>query len=70
MADEKKLNNEELTDEQLKEAAGGAGRPIINERFERDTCYKCQTQKSVSELIFTTINGQRRRICFKCAGVR
>lgn len=70
MADEKKLTNEELTDEQLNEAAGGYVRPTVNKPTEWDTCYLCQQRKNVDDMMYTVIKGERRHVCCKCMGVR
>ena len=70
MADEKKLTNEELTDEQLNEAAGGYGRSTVSRPTEFDTCYLCQIRKNVDDMMYTVINGERRHVCCKCMGVR
>ena len=70
MADEKKLTNEELTDEQLNEAAGGYVCPTANRPTEWDTCYLCQKRKSVDDMMYTRIKGETRHVCIKCMGIR
>ena len=69
MADEKKLTNE-LTDEQLNEAAGGYVRSTLRRPTEWDTCYLCQQRKSVDDMMYTVIKGERRHVCCSCMGVR
>lgn len=69
MADEKKLTSEELTDEQANEAAGGYIHPKST-KLEHERCAQCGKLKIVDEMVYTYINGERRLVCFRCAGVR
>ena len=71
MADEKKrtnkeIKNEELTDEQANEAAGG----YMHVRPTAAECDLCGRINSEDQMLYTYINGERRHVCFRCAGVR
>ena len=68
MADEKKLTNEEikneeLTDEQANKAAGGTYQPFAR---CRDTCYLCGESERIENMTFIVINGERVHVCYKC----
>ena len=70
MADEKKLTNEELTEEELNKAAGGIHRSTVKPCAETDTCYLCGSLKPVTEMMYTYIKNEKRHVCCNCMGLR
>ena len=62
MTDEKKLEAEELTEEQLNDTSGGVQ---IGKSLQQ--CYLCGgTMKRLDEIVLVKIYGVTRRICTKC----
>ena len=70
MADNKKLKDKELTDEQVNDVVGGYERPTEPKTPKRYLCYNCKTLKPEDSILVESFNGMKRYICYKCAGVR
>ena len=71
MADKKKLlseesKNEELTDEQVNEVTGGAGRPRARNVVPRASCDVCKEIVDENRLTYTYFKGVFCTVCDKC----
>lgn len=65
MKDERELINEELTDEQANEAAGGKIiRPFAN---IADKCYICNRIELNENMVYVSIDENTRHVCKTCA---